>query len=224
MGVSMKLLLTGFEPFGGSTLNPSEQIVRLLTGKEIDRVQIVSAVLPVDQAQAAEILIDVLGHHRPDAVLCLGEASRRAVISVERLAVNLLDFRIPDNAGCQLVDQPIIHGGPAAYFVTLPDRFICKSIQQAGVPAELSLSAGTYLCNQVLYRLLHYLSEEQWHIPAGFIHLCALPEQAAAAAAAVPSMSLETSLRGVQAAVKAITHRLHAGGDDLAAAVLPAAN
>ncbi len=200
----MTLLLTGFEPFGGSDVNPSEQAARALDGETVGGRRITTAILPVDRARGPECLLAAIQQHRPDAVVCLGLAAGRAVISVERVAVNLLDFTIPDNAGNQTVDQPITPGGPAAYFATLPVRAMVEAMRAAGVPAELSLSAGTFLCNQVMYTLLHAAAQEGLTRPGGFIHLPALPEQAARAAAPLPSMTLETILRGLRAALAVI--------------------
>jgi pyroglutamyl-peptidase len=200
----MRVLLTGFEPFGSSKVNPSEQVVRALSAEPFPDVDLCTAILPVERQGGPAVLLQAVETHRPDAVLCLGEAGRRAAVSVERVAINLLDFGIADNAGSQVVDEPIVPGGPAAYFVTLPVRAMVASVQAAGVPAELSLSAGAFLCNQVTYELLHYLAEHQWAIPAGFVHLPLLPEQAVAAGIAAPTMSLETMCRGVQAAIETI--------------------
>jgi pyroglutamyl-peptidase len=210
----VKLLLTGFEPFGGASINPSEQVVHFLNGKVIQGLEIAGCILPVDQVRGPAALMAALAQHQPDAVLCLGEGPRRAVISVERIAVNLLDFRIPDNAGNQVIDQPVVPGAPAAYFATLPERQVYEAILAAGIPVERSLTAGSYLCNQVLYTLLHDLSQKGQNIPAGFIHLPSLPQQAAAAGAALPSMSLETSCAGVWAAIEVIGQALHSTGGD----------
>jgi pyroglutamyl-peptidase len=200
----MNVLLTGFEPFGESPVNPSEQVVRTLAGRGIEGVQLHTAILPVDREGGPAALLAALDDVRPEAVLCLGEASRRAAISVERVAINLLDYRIADNAGNRVVDQPVVAGGPAAYFVTLPARAICEAIQGAGIPVELSLSAGAFLCNQVTYVLLHHLASQQICIPAGFIHLPALPEQAARQSPAIPSMGLETMVTGIEMAIRVI--------------------
>ncbi|MBN2146860.1 MAG: pyroglutamyl-peptidase I [Anaerolineales bacterium] len=198
----MKLLLTGFEPFGGSTVNPSEQVAHTLNGHVIGGFEITSTILPVTRSEGPARLLEALENIQPDAVICLGEAPRRAAISIERIAVNLLDYRIPDNAGTQVQDEPIVPGGPAAYFVTLPVRVMLDAIRSAAVPAELSLSAGTYLCNQVLYTLLHNLAACQTDILAGFIHLPALPEQAVSDQR--PSMALETMIKGITAAIEVI--------------------
>jgi pyroglutamyl-peptidase len=200
----MKILLTGFEPFDDSPVNPSEQIVHALADESIPGVQLATAVLPVELARGPETLLQAVEADPPEAVLCLGQASRRSVISIERVAVNLLDFRIPDNAGNQIKDQPILSGEPAAYFTTLPVRGIFETLKENGIPAELSLSAGTYLCNQVTYILLHHLQNQGLDIPAGFIHLPALPEQAALMKASTPSMSIETMIQGVRIAIQVI--------------------
>ena len=124
-------------------------------------------------------MLKALEEAHPAAVLCLGEATRRPAISIERVAVNLLDFRIPDNAGAQITDQPIREDGPAAYFSTLPVRALLNALHGSKLPAELSLTAGSYLCNQIFYTLMHALAAQGSKVTAGFIHLPALPEQAA---------------------------------------------
>lgn len=141
----MKILITGFEPFGSSTINPSEQVVLALRDQTIGGAQLLTAVLPVDGQRAPQVLLETLQSGQPDGVLCLGEAARRSVLSIERIAINLLDYRIPDNAGHQVFDKPVIPGGPAAYFATMPVRKIHQLLLETGIPAELSLSAGTYL-------------------------------------------------------------------------------
>ena len=200
----MKLLLTGFEPFGESTINPSEQVVRALAREKIAGIELCPAILPVDCVRGPQTLIDAFNQSQPDAVLCLGEASRRMAISIERVAVNLLDFRITDNAGQQAIDEPIVRGAPAAYFSTLPARAMYDTVRAAGVPCELSLSAGAFLCNQVMYVMLHYLAEHRLNIPAGFVHLPALPEQVALRDALIPSMGLETMIVGIRAAIETL--------------------
>ena len=203
----MQILLTGFEPFNSSPINPSEQIVKSLADESIPGVRLETAVLPVDSKHGPEAFIQAIFASQPEAILCLGQANRRAVLSIERLAINLLDFRIPDNAGNQVNDQPIIPDGPAAYFTTLPVRLLYDNLKENGIPAELSLSAGSYLCNQITYIMLHYLQSKGLEIPAGFIHLPALPEQVAQMDGSIPSMSLETMIQGIW-----LTLQLVAGG------------
>ncbi len=200
----MKLLLTGFEPFGESDINPSEQVVRILAREKIPGIVLHTAILPVERVRGPRLLLEAVQHIQPDAVLCLGEASRRIALSIERVAINLMDYRMPDNVGQQIVDEPIVRDGPAAYFCTLPVRVMYAAVRAAKIPAELSLSAGAYLCNQVLYTLLHYLTQNKMNVRAGFIHLPALPEQVAAHDVPIPSMSVETMVTGVKAAIGAI--------------------
>jgi pyroglutamyl-peptidase len=200
----LNVLVTGFEPFGGSQVNPSEQVICALRQIKIPGVALTTVLLQVHRRQGPRELIHSVQTVSPDAVLCLGEAAGRAAISIERIAVNLLDFRIPDNAGEQVVDEPVIPGGPAAYFTSLPVRKIQKAMEEKKIPSELSHSAGTYLCNQVLYYLLHHIATESLKTIAGFIHLPALPQQAALRPVLIPSMSLETALLGIHTAIETI--------------------
>lgn len=204
IGLYMKILLTGFEPFDKSPINPSDQVVQSLAIETIPDVELETAILPVDYKSGPIALLQALQAAQPEAVLCLGQASRRSVISIERVAVNLLDFRIPDNGGNQVSDQPVVASGAAAYFTTLPVRAIYETLKGNGIPTELSLSAGAYLCNQVIYTLLHYLQSQGMQIPAGFIHLPDLPEQSAQRESPTPSMSLDTMIRGIRIALEVI--------------------
>lgn len=195
------LLLTGFEPFGGSPVNPSQQVIETLAAEGIEGFNLETLLLPVDRMKAPGILHRSLDRLEPDIALCLGEASGRSRISIERVAVNLMDFRMPDNTGQTAEDEPVIPGAPAAYFTSLPHRDVLNALLEAGIPAELSMSAGTYLCNQVCFFLMHHRALRGWDIPAGFIHLPSLPEQAAAARGGVPSMSLELMAKAVRIVV-----------------------
>lgn len=193
----MKFLVTGFEPFGQSNINPSEQVVQALAGRQFEEFAVATAVLPVHRTDGPQTLLTLVQQLQPDAVVCLGEAGGRTAVSLERVAVNLLDFAIADNGGLTVQDEPIVAGGPAAYFTTLPVRTLQQAILAAGIPAELSLSAGAFLCNQVMYELLHFLGEQQLAIPAGFVHLPLLPEQAASQKPLRPSMALESMVTAV---------------------------
>lgn len=204
MMLSMKLLLTGFEPFGESKINPSEQVVCAFERDKIPGIDLHTAILPVERVRGPQTLLDAVARVKPDAVLCLGEASRRMAISIERVAINLMDYRIPDNTGQKIIDESIVRDAPAAYFCTLPVRAMFDAVRAAGVPTELSLSAGAYLCNQVTYVLLHHLAQNRMNIPAGFVHLPALPAQVAARDPMIPSMGLDTMIAGVRAAIEAI--------------------
>jgi pyroglutamyl-peptidase len=208
----MRILLTGFEPFDGSSTNPSQEVARRLAEYPPQGIELHTAILPVDHQLAPQILLQAIDAAKPEAVVCLGEASHRAMLSLERVAVNLVDDRIPDNSGEAWQDRPVVVGGPAAYFVTLPVKTMQRAILEAGVPVELSLSAGSYLCNQVAYTLLHYLASQDGaeDIPAGFIHLPRLPVQAAEKKIAkpesgpIPSMGLEDQVRGVEAGLRVL--------------------
>lgn len=198
----MKLLVTGFEPFGGETRNPAGEILSLLPRRRAG-LSITKLVLPVvfgESAKKAGAAIRELG---PAAVLMLGQAGGRPDVTVERVAINLDDARIPDNRRKRPVDRPIDPSGPAGLFSTLPVRAMVETIRAAGIPASISLSAGTFVCNHLLYSVLRQLSLESPRAIAGFIHLPWLPEQAAAKNGQ-PSMSLELELAAVMASIDAI--------------------
>ena len=187
----MKVLITGFEPFGESSINPSQLLVEGAATAFPNGIEIVKAVLPVERTAGPEALIDALLRHQPDAAICFGLAAGRPAISLERVAVNLMDYRIPDNAGETVQDQPVAPEGPPAYFSRLPLTAMHAALQANGIPAELSLTAGAYLCNQIFYTLMHHLATHRREIPAGFIHLPACPEQAAHFNKSLPTMSLD---------------------------------
>ena len=188
------LLLTGFDPFGGDAVNPSWLVARALHGQRIAGRTVVAAQLPTVFGAAQEQLQALLALHRPALVLCLGQAGGRSVLSVERVAINLVDARIPDNRGAQPVDAPVVPGGPAAYFATLPVKALHRAAQQAGLPCEVSQTAGTFVCNAVFYGLMHQLSAGA--VPGargGFVHVPWLPEQG------TPGMQLRDMVRGIHA-------------------------
>lgn len=164
------LLLTGFEPFGGDAVNPSGDAVRRVaaTWSERPGIRLATAILPVTFAGAAERLRTLIAETNPVAVIATGLAGGRAEIGVERVAVNLADARIPDNAGVQPVDEPVVSGGPAGAFATLPVKAIAAAIRGAGIPAVVSHTAGTFVCNHVFYTALAAVPAG---VPAGFIHV-----------------------------------------------------
>ncbi|MGM7702906.1 pyroglutamyl-peptidase I [Pseudalkalibacillus sp. Hm43] len=165
-----KLLLTGFEPFLDHKMNPTEMIVKELDGKTIGAFEIIGHVLPVDYEQASPKLLNLVDELEPDAVIALGLAAGRNKITPERVAINVNDG-VKDNSGRVPVDQPIIEGGPAAYFSMLPIREMVNALLEEGIPAEISNTAGTYLCNNVMYSVLHELEKRGGEFPAGFIHV-----------------------------------------------------
>ena len=190
------LLLTGFEPFGGDSVNPSLAVVRALHGRRAGPWRMAAVQLPCVFSTALPSLRMAIETHRPAAVLCLGLAGNRSAISVERVAVNLIDARIPDNAGAQPIDQPVLAGGPAAHFTGLPAKAIVARLQAAGLAAELSFSAGSFVCNQVFYGLMAALAERPG-VAGGFIHLPPLPEQAARHPTSRP-MALDDQMQAIR--------------------------
>lgn len=199
---TMKILVTGFEPFGGETRNPSAEVVEHLPDT-IAGAEIVKLILPTVRYEAPQRVAEALERYRPDVVLSIGQAGGRTAVSVERVAVNLDDYRIPDNAGNQPQEEPVVPGGPDAYLTNLPVKAMAEAIRAAGVPAEVSLSAGTFVCNHVLYSVRHYLERHFPGIRNGFLHIPYLPEQVLDKPGQ-PSMPLELSVRGVEAAIEGI--------------------
>lgn len=167
----MKILVSGFEPFGEYPENPSMELVKALPDQFSIHISLIKTILPVDDVRGPDHLLEEIHHAKPDAVLAFGLAPKRHKITLERVAINLKDYRIPDNAGHQIIDQPIVPGGPTAYFTTLPIRKMLTALTTANIPANISLSAGSYLCNQVFYRMMHEITIQYWPIRAGFIHL-----------------------------------------------------
>jgi pyroglutamyl-peptidase len=193
------VLLTGFEPFGGDALNPSWDAVRRLEGEVIAGHRIVAACLPVEFGRSLEVLRTHVERLRPGLVLAVGLAGGRAAISLERVAINVDDARIPDNAGRQPVDEPIDPAGPAACFARLPLKAVLVALRDAGIPAEVSQTAGTFVCNHVFYGLMRLL--EGSGARGGFIHVPYCPSQAAYHPGA-PSMAPETVVEALRIAVR----------------------
>ncbi|MCE4555861.1 pyroglutamyl-peptidase I [Roseateles cellulosilyticus] len=195
----MNILLTGFEPFGGEVINPSWEVARSLHGQIIAGATVHARCLPTSFSGAPVALTDALAVVRPLLVVAMGQASGRSEVSFERVAVNLIDARIADNAGDRLQDVPVRPGAPDGYFTTLPVKAMRDALRAAGYPAGLSLSAGAFVCNQVFYELQHRLAGST--VRSGFIHLPALPEQAARTQPSVPSMGLAAQVDAVRLAL-----------------------
>jgi pyroglutamyl-peptidase len=209
------ILLTGFEPFGGETINPSWEAVRALHDRRIGGHRVHALRLPVAFDPALAALQAALDALRPPIVLAVGQAGGRAMLSFERVAINLIDARIPDNAGRQPVDCPVIAGAPNAYFSTLPVKAMRATCAAAGIEAELSQSAGCYVCNAVFFALLHALAQRPGS-RGGFLHLPWLPEQLDGHPGE-PCAPLERVVSGIacalQAAVDVVDDLPLAGGD-----------
>jgi pyroglutamyl-peptidase len=173
------VLITGFEAFGGATFNPSAEIVSQLDGTAIAARSVVGAILPCVFASATVELMRLVESHDPALVICLGVAVGRTAITPERVAINVADARIPDNSGYQPVDQPVVSGGPAAYWTALPIKAIVAALRARGIPAEVSQTAGTFVCNHVFYALMHARARARGRFRSGFIHVPALANTAA---------------------------------------------
>lgn len=195
------ILVTGFEPFAGDTVNPSQLVAERLDGRTIGGRPVTSVVLPVSAARAPGALAAAIERHRPRLVVSFGLAGGRAAVNLERVGINVVDARIADNDGQQAVDTPILAGGPAAYLATLPLRSILAEWQSEGIPGELSNSAGAFICNQVLYWSLHLAATGSGH-RGGFVHLPYLPEQASLQPQPVASLGLELMLRAAEIAIE----------------------
>nr|WP_207225005.1 pyroglutamyl-peptidase I [Rivibacter subsaxonicus] len=196
----MRVLLTGFEPFGGETINPSWLAARALDGERIGGAMIVACELPCVFDAALQALDSALADCDPMLVIALGQAAGRCDLSFERVAVNLDDARIPDNAGAQPIDRSVIAGAPAAHFGTLPVKAIVATLRQQGIPASLSMSAGSFVCNHLFFGLMHRLAARPG-VRGGFVHLPLLPEQAARHPGQ-PSLPLATMVEGLRVAIE----------------------
>jgi len=190
------ILLTGFEPFGTATSNPSSEIVKQISGDNI-----VTAILPVAYAQSAERLLSLIEEHKPDVVICLGQAEGRTAITPERIAINLDDARLADNQGVLRNDVKILEDGPDAYFSTLPVNDIVAAIKAQGIPAAVSLSAGAFLCNHVFYVAQNKFAGSD--VRSGFVHVPLMDSQAAEFPG-LPTMPLDQMVLAVRAMIDVV--------------------
>lgn len=192
----MSVLVTGFDPFGGSAVNPSWDAVQALQGRDLLGHRIVGAELPTVFGRSVQRLEQLMEEHRPRLVICTGQAGGRAAISLERVAINIDDARIPDNSGAKPVDVAVVPDGPAAYFTSLPIKAMLQALLDAGIRAEVSQTAGTFVCNHTFYGLMHLLARPRWQgVRGGLIHVPWLPEQGQ------PSMTLDHLVRGLEVAI-----------------------
>ena len=199
------LLVTGFEPFGGLATNPSLEVAKALDGRAVGDAVVRGAVLPVHHAGTVPEVLRLLDELDPAAIVHLGLAPGRARIALERVAVNVMDYDTADNAGYRARGEPCATGGPAAYFATLPLDAILAALLAEGIPAYVSNTAGTYLCNQTMYGTLHALAQRGHHVRAGFIHLPLLPAMVAASGLEQPSMDAGLMVRAVEIALGVVT-------------------
>jgi len=202
------LLVTGFEPFGTHTLNPSADVAKAVAGQRVGGFQIEGAVLPVHHAETVTRVQALLADLAPAAVLHLGLAEGRPRLALERVALNVMDYRIPDNAGFVAEGEPCVPGGPAAYVATLPLAEILAALRAQGIPAYLSNTAGTFLCNQTLYATLHEIERRGLAARAGFLHLPLSPEMVAASGLDQPSLDVALARRAVETALGVVARAL----------------
>jgi len=196
--VAPRVLLTGFDAFGGDAVNPSWLLACALHGRSVAGHRLVAAQLPTVFDAALSDLWALLRLHRPALVVCLGLAAGRTALSLERVAININDARIADNQGARPIDTPVVPGGPAAYFSSLPIKAMAQAMQRAGVPAEVSQTAGTFVCNHVFYGLMHAIATRRSlkGLRGGFVHVPMLPQQG------MPSMPLDAMQKGLRIGIR----------------------
>jgi len=212
-----KVLITGFEPFGKDTVNPSWEAVSILPD-QTEYAVIAKRKMPVEYDRVAVLLDAAIKEEQPDAVICVGQAGGRAELTPEMVAINIKDARIADNAGVLCSGEAICEEGPAAYFATVPVKRMAAAMREAGVPASVSYTAGTYVCNNIMYHLMHMLEHRYPHIKGGFIHIPFDCGQVLMRPAGTPSLPLELMAKGLEAAVDAVAEVLEKNNGDLAGA------
>lgn len=195
----MTILVTAFDPFGGGETNSSLEVLEALP-ERIGSAKLEKRILPTVFGLSARLAVEAAEQLRPDAVVCLGQAAGRKGVTPERVALNLMDAARPDNEGNRPVDEAVVPGGPAAYFSTLPVKAMAAAIREAGVPAAVSHTAGTFVCNSLMYTVLHYAAACRPDLPCGFVHVPG-PED---------GLSREDLTRGVAAALAAVAERIGA--------------
>ena len=200
--MSARMLVTGFQPFGGATMNPAWEAVRRLPDT-IGGAEVVKVEIPVVFGRASAAVDVAIEANRPDIVLCVGQAGGRCKITPEFVGINYIDARIPDNEGNQPIAKRVVEDGPDAYFSTLPVRAMAQAMNDAGVPAAVSFTAGTYVCNDVMYALLHSLATRFPGTRGAFLHVPYASEQTTQLPADTPSMPIETMAKGLEVALAA---------------------
>ena len=208
----MKILITGFDPFDKEKINPAYEAVKLLPDK-IGNAEIVKLEIPTVFGKGGTEVEKAIESCMPDCVICVGQAGGRSSITVEKVAINYIDARIADNEGNQPINTAIVPNGPAAYFSTLPVRSMVENMRSNGVPANLSFTAGTFVCNEVMYRLLHLTHTKYHHIKGGFIHVPYTTQQAATKADGTASMDENTIAKGLEYAILALCQNKEDSGN-----------
>lgn len=196
------VLITGFDPFGGEKVNPAFESVKLLPDT-IAGADIVKLEVPTVYTRSAIVLEEAMDRVKPDIVICVGQAGGRSTLTVERVAINLAEARIPDNDGEQPLDQPLREDGDTAYFASVPVKAMVQNIRDHGLPAFVSYTAGTFVCNSIMYNLLYLIDRKFPGVKGGFIHVPYEPGQLIDKPNGTPSLPLETIAKGLEAAVEA---------------------
>ena len=199
----MKILLTAFDPFGGETINPAMEAVSLVSDR-IGETEIVKLTVPTVFYKSIAVVTSAIEAERPNAVLCIGQAGWRSELTPERVAINLDDARIPDNEGNQPIDRTIFSDGAPAYFSTLSIKAMVQYIRNVGIPASVSNTAGTFVCNHLMYGVLYTLKKQFPDVCGGFMHVPFAAEQTVGRYASAPSMEIKDIARGIEAAIRAI--------------------
>jgi pyroglutamyl-peptidase len=200
--ILMKVLVTGFDPFGGDKINPAYEAVKRLPDTILGAT-IVKREVPTVFGKSSQVLEALLTAEQPDVVICVGQAGGRYAVSFERVAINLVEARIPDNEGNQPMDEPVEADGDSAYFTTLPIKAMVKEVHEAGLPGYVSYTAGTYVCNYLMYSLMYLINKKFPTIKGGFIHVPFIPEQVVDRPVTTPSMELEAIVTSLEKAIEA---------------------
>ncbi len=200
----MKILLTAFDPFGDDKINPALEAVKITKTDDL-KAEVIKLEVPTVFVKSVETVYQAMQQHKPDVVLCIGQAGGRFALTPERVAINLDDARIKDNEGQQPLDQAIFKDGEPAYFASLPIKAMVKAMQDQGLPASVSNTAGTFVCNHLMYGVLYHIAKEFPDTRGGFMHVPFIPEQVVSRPN-TPSMSLEDIAKGIHAALTAIIH------------------
>lgn len=198
----MKVLLTAFDPFGGDTVNPANEAVKLVSNN-VNGVEVVKVEVPTVFHKSIDVVAKAIEEEKPDAVFCIGQAGGRAELTPERVAINIDDARIADNEGNQPIDVKVFEDGEPAYFATLPIKAMVAAIRNAGIPSSVSNTAGTFVCNHLMYGVLYTLAKKYPEVRGGFMHVPFIPEQVVTRAN-TPSMALTDIVKGIEAAITAI--------------------
>ena len=202
----MKILMTGFDPFGNSTVNPAYEAVKRLPD-QIKGNEIIKLEIPTVFYKEGRILEEAVRIHNPDVVICVGQAGGREAVTVEKVAINLIEAGIPDNEGNQPFDKKVCEDGPTAYFASVPVKAMVKNIEDHGIRAKVSYTAGTYVCNDVMYRLLYMIDKKYHKMQGGFIHVPYLPEQILDLPKGTPNMDADKIAKALEYALEAIIEK-----------------